>query len=34
MKAAIRSKYGSPDVLSIQEVAMPTARDKQVGYDF
>lgn len=30
MKAAIRSEYGSPDVLSIQEVPVPSHREEEV----
>ncbi len=30
MKAAIRSKYGPPDILSIQEVDPPTPKDKEI----
>lgn len=30
MKAAIRSKYGSPDVLSIEEVEIPKAGDNEI----
>ena len=30
MKAAVRSKYGAPDVLSIQEVEKPTPKDDEV----
>ena len=30
MKAAVRSKYGSPEVLSINEVAIPTPKENEV----
>ncbi len=30
MKAAVRSKYGSPDILSIRQVDMPTPKDNEV----
>jgi NADPH:quinone reductase-like Zn-dependent oxidoreductase len=30
MKAAVRSKYGSPDILSIQEIDIPTPKDNEV----
>ncbi len=30
MKAAVRSKYGSPDVISIKEIERPTPRDNEV----
>jgi len=30
MKAAVRSKYGSGDVLSIQEIAIPSPKDNEV----
>lgn len=30
MKAAVRSKYGLPEVLSIQELALPTPKDNEV----
>lgn len=30
MKAAVRSKYGSPDILSIKEIDIPTPKDDEV----
>src|SRR4051812_36888616 len=30
MKAIVHRRYGSPDVLTYEEVAMPIARDNQV----
>jgi len=30
MKAAVRSKYGSPDVLRIQDIDKPTPKDDEV----
>ncbi len=30
MKAAIRKKYGGPDVLSVQEVPMPVPKDREL----
>ena len=30
MKAAVRSKYGAPEVLSIQELSIPTPKDDEI----
>jgi len=30
MKAAVRAKYGSPDVLNIQDIAIPTPKENEV----